>query len=285
MSLHAQMERAQPAMNEEAVKRPGHGTHGVLDEAQALIELAPAGHDHAADDVGVAAEVLGRGVHDDVRAELQRALVGGSGERVVDRHQRLPPPRDDALDVDHVQQGLVGLSTQISFVSGPTARSSSVQLGLVDQVVLQAPARQHLVDQPERTSVEIGREHHVRARLAHHGDQGVLGGQARRRTPPRGHPRARPAPARAPRGSGWPTARSRNRRRTPPDAVARRWRSGGSRESPSQTTDRASGRRGPPGWRRHRGGGWVAHEASASSRSVLVTRPAARPSWVTISAC
>ena len=90
VGLHPQLQRAQPAVDEEAIERPRNGADGVLDEAQPLVPARRARGDHdAADDVGVAAEVLGRGVHDEVGAELERALVDRRRERVVDRDERV----------------------------------------------------------------------------------------------------------------------------------------------------------------------------------------------------
>ncbi len=73
--LHAQMERAQPAVHEEAVERPRNRADGVLHEPQALVPLVRLRDHDAADDVRVAAEVLGGRVHDEVRPELERPLV------------------------------------------------------------------------------------------------------------------------------------------------------------------------------------------------------------------
>jgi hypothetical protein len=64
----------------------------VLQEAEPLAQLVEAGvagrlgdHRDAADDVGVAVQVLGHRVHDDVEAELERSLHVGARERVVGR--------------------------------------------------------------------------------------------------------------------------------------------------------------------------------------------------------
>ena len=91
MRGHPQVQRAQPAVHEEAVERARDRADGVLHEAHALVDLGVA-HDHrAADRVGVPAEVLGHRVHHGVGAELQRALVDRRGERVVDGDERVAP--------------------------------------------------------------------------------------------------------------------------------------------------------------------------------------------------
>ena len=126
MRLHAQVQRAQAAVDEEAVERARHGADRVLDEAQPLVPLGVAGDHDASDDVRVAAQVLGGGVHDEVGAELQRALVGRRGERVVDRDQGVAPRRATTCSMSTtLSSGLVGLSTQISRVSSRTAVPSA----------------------------------------------------------------------------------------------------------------------------------------------------------------
>ena len=88
VALDPQRERPQPAQHEEAVERPGHGAHRVLEEAQPLGQVVAIGHGDPADGVRVAGEVLRRRVEHDVRAERQRALEGRRRERVVDDEQR-----------------------------------------------------------------------------------------------------------------------------------------------------------------------------------------------------
>ena len=84
MPLHAQRQRLHAAQGQEAVERPGDGADRVLQEAEPLGELGVlAHHQHAADHVGMAVEVLGRRMHDDVEAVLQRPLHLGAGEGVV----------------------------------------------------------------------------------------------------------------------------------------------------------------------------------------------------------
>ncbi len=211
--------------------------------------------DRPADDVRVPAEVLGRRVHDEIGAELERPLVGRRRERVVDRDEaprlrRERPPRD----VDHVQLRVGRSSRPRSAGSrrGPL-RSSASEVGLVDQVVRQPPATHHLVDQPDRCR-RTGRPGSTMCEPARadHRDQRVLGGQPGGERHGHARPRARRAlsPARA--GSGWPSARSRSRRRTRRGGAGRRSRSGGWPGSPSRSSGRASARRGRRGWRTHR---------------------------------
>ena len=85
--------------------------------------------DEAADDVGVAAEVLGGRVHDDVGAE-RRAAAGGTAWRTCCRRRRTraalvgelrPRPRCRRC----VSSGLVGVSTHTSAVSSGHAAASA----------------------------------------------------------------------------------------------------------------------------------------------------------------
>ena len=54
--------------------------------------------------------------------------------------------------------GLVGVSTQISLVSGAHRPLERVEVGLVDHVVLQAEAGEHLVHEPVGAAVEVLRQ-------------------------------------------------------------------------------------------------------------------------------
>ena len=141
MALHPQVQRPQPAQDEEAVLRPGHRAHRVLEEAQPLADLVVRGDRQPEDRVGVAGEVLRRGVEHDVGAQRERPLDGRRRERVVDDDQRPPATlgrpsldgRGDAAISTSLSSGLVGVSNHTSRVrsdsasqstSGPAARST-----------------------------------------------------------------------------------------------------------------------------------------------------------------
>ena len=136
--------------------------------------LGAPGNRRAADDVGVAAEVLGRRMHDEVGAELQRALVDRRRERVVDGDERAALARHDAGDVDDVQRR-VGRRLDPDQARLLAHRPlEGVEVRLVDQVIADPEARQDLVDEPVRAAVEVLRQDDVGAGLAHHGQQRVL---------------------------------------------------------------------------------------------------------------
>ena len=90
--------------------------HRVLQEGEALAQLGVARRStRAADDVGVAVQVLGRRVHDQVGAQLERPLEVRRHEGVVDgeqhaaraRRRRRPRAMSASRSI-----GLVGVSSQ-----------------------------------------------------------------------------------------------------------------------------------------------------------------------------
>ena len=116
---HPQGQGLDPAQGQPAVHRPRHRPDGVLEEPGPLEQLGHRGHQGPADHVGVPAQVLGRGVDDQVGPELERLLQERGGEGVVDRAQRpggmgrLGRPAMSTTP----SSGLVGVSTQTSRVS------------------------------------------------------------------------------------------------------------------------------------------------------------------------
>ncbi len=58
-------------------------------------------------------------------------------------------------------RGLVGVSTQISRVEVPHGTGDRVEVLLADQRVVETPATEHLVDEPEGPAVQIPRHDHV----------------------------------------------------------------------------------------------------------------------------
>ena len=57
--------------------------------------------------------------------------------------------------------GFVGVSTQISLVSGAHRPLERLEVGLVDHVVLHAEAREHLVQEAVGAAVEVLGQDHV----------------------------------------------------------------------------------------------------------------------------
>ncbi len=104
--LHADGERLQPAQDEPAVERAGDGAERLLEEREALRDRVVVRREEAADDVGVAAEVLRRRVQDDVGSERERLLEVRSREGVVDDDERADGVGSlgRRADVDEVQE-------------------------------------------------------------------------------------------------------------------------------------------------------------------------------------
>ena len=161
MGGDAQVQGAQAAVHEEAVQRAGDGADGVLDEAHLLVQRGVLHDDGAADGVGVAAEVLGRRVHDRAGAELQRSLDRGGGEGVVHGHQGVARALDDGGDVHDVEQRVRrGLDPDEPRL-GRTARSTASRSVWSTMSYSRPEAAEDLVDQPVGAPVEIEREDHV----------------------------------------------------------------------------------------------------------------------------
>ena len=111
MPLHAERQGAQAAQREKAAERIEHAAGGVLQEAQPVDEIGVVAHDRgAADDVGMAADVFGHRMDDDVEAELQRPLHRGRSEGIVgDRDQAaLSADLGDRREVGDAQQRIAG---------------------------------------------------------------------------------------------------------------------------------------------------------------------------------
>ena len=208
---------------------PGTAPTAFCTRWMCSLQSESARDDRAADRVRVAAEVLRRRVDGEVGAVLERALVDRRRERVVDGDQRAPAPGDDARDVDDVQQRVRRRLDPDQPRLVAQRGGDGVEVGLVDEVVGQAPAAEHLVDEAVGAAVEVVRQHDVVAGRAHRRDHARGSPPSRRRTRRRSRPRARRAPPRARCASGSPRASSRSPRRTRRRPPARRSRSGGSR--------------------------------------------------------
>ena len=167
VALHPHRERLEPAQHEVAVERARHRADRVLQEPDALGDLGVVGGDEPAHDVGVTAEVLGRRVHDDVGAELERPLQERRGERVVDDDARAALVRDraDAEDVDDGERGVGGrLDPHQRGAVGPVALER-VEVGEVGDGPLDARRCEHLRHQPEGAAVRVVGDDHALAGL------------------------------------------------------------------------------------------------------------------------
>lgn len=106
----AEVEGFEAAVSEPAVECRGHGADCVLQEGQTFVEgLGVEGGD-AHEDVGVAVDILGDGVDDDVGAVVERVLHVGAQEGVIDHDHDAVLMGDggDFADVDEGQGRVAG---------------------------------------------------------------------------------------------------------------------------------------------------------------------------------
>src|SRR5438270_13207014 len=105
--LHAHGERLRAAQGQPRVEGREYRARAVLYELKPLGVALVIQHDHAADAVRVAVQILRRRVDDDVHAELYGALQVRRHERVGAHHARSGPVRPvrDALQVRYHLHG------------------------------------------------------------------------------------------------------------------------------------------------------------------------------------
>ncbi len=176
--VHPDAERLDATQHQPRVERPGDRAHRVLVEGELVSDLGVGRDDRAADDVGVAAEVLRRRVHHQVGAERRAAAAGRARRRCCRRPAWRPTPCASSASAAMSampSSGLVGVSHQMSRVVGTHRGAHRVQVGQRHRRVLHAPVREHPRDQPERAAVGVARQDHVIARAAQRAEQGVLG--------------------------------------------------------------------------------------------------------------
>ena len=178
-----------PRMVRYASNGPGTAPAPFCRNANAVVEFFVVGQQRAADDVGVPADVLRRRVQHDVGAQQQRLLQRRRGEGVVHQHlyvrRRRPVAAIGAMSAID-SSGLVGVSTQISLVFAVIAVAHGVEIRQRHRGVVDAPLREHLVDEPEGAAVGVVGDHDVVAGPQHRAQRAVGGRHARaERTPER----------------------------------------------------------------------------------------------------
>ena len=181
MPLDAQMQRPQAAQHEEAVERPGHRAHRVLQEAQPLRDLVVDGHGDAQDRVGVPGKVLRRRVEDDVGAE-RRAAAGGRATRTCCRRRSAAAARPRAARRRTVaataamsttlSSGFVGVSNQTRRVRSVSAsQSSSVPDARSTYARSPRPGPVDPLEVAERAAVDVVADDDLLARTGELGDR------------------------------------------------------------------------------------------------------------------
>ena len=74
VALHPQRQRLEPADGQVCVERARYRAGPVLQEREGVVESLVVGHQHAADDIGMSADVLGGRVQHDVGPEQHGLL-------------------------------------------------------------------------------------------------------------------------------------------------------------------------------------------------------------------
>jgi len=170
---HAELQRLQPAEQQPAIERGGHGADGVLVEAHSLREGVVRGEHRAAEYVAVSPEKFRRAVDDHVGAELERTLQHRARERAVDGNERAGAVHELAqrIDVHDTEEGIGrGLEPDQTRPIGHR-RGDGIRIGRIDRRECQPVAPEDLVEQPEGAAVHVLGEDDVVSRIEkeHHG--------------------------------------------------------------------------------------------------------------------
>lgn len=167
LTLHAQRQRLDATAHVVAFGRGEHAAEPVLREVDAIADLIVQHHHKAGVHLGMACQVFGGRMDDDIRAQIERLLQVRRDERVVDDGQRAVSVRDgrDAVDVVDLQQR-VGQRLEI-YGAGRAAASVApadrgverLVVGGVDAVELQPALGEVLVEQRIRAAVDVLADH------------------------------------------------------------------------------------------------------------------------------
>jgi hypothetical protein len=174
---HPQRQRLDAAGEQPGLEGREHRAGGELQEAHAFRELGLGEHHDAREQVGVAAEVLRRRVHDDVGAVLDRAEVDRAREGRVDDERDPELVRQEA-DRPQVHDATGGVDRRLEEDGArllPEAAAPRARLERVDERHADAEGRELLAEQAVRAAVE----HVTRQQVVARPEQGEQG--ARRR--------------------------------------------------------------------------------------------------------
>ena len=175
MAFRADRERQDAAQDQERVERP---------EGRAGLDLDPVdlGHgrcgsgDDTGDDIAVAAEELGRRLHDEVRAEVQRPADVRACERVVD-HVRRPMPVGELRETGVIGDDGRGVRDRLGVQHGRRSRIEGgldrVEVRDVHEVHLDPEPAERVEQQRARGAVQVARRDDPIARPDARGEGGV----------------------------------------------------------------------------------------------------------------
>mmetsp|Transcript_27514 Transcript_27514/g.59211 ORF Transcript_27514/g.59211 Transcript_27514/m.59211 type:complete len:450 (-) Transcript_27514:345-1694(-) len=187
MPLHAHVERAQAAREEEGLKGCERRSKELLHLGDGVSKLGRVGGDGAGEDVGVTANVLSGRVYRHVHAGvLEAALVEGRGKGPVahDPWARVACSRvlvnngGHRLQVSEPARGVCGRLGVHDARVGLERRGVGGGIGRVDKRILDAPVARKLDEELVRATVDSIGEDAVVARLAHSHERGGDGRHA-----------------------------------------------------------------------------------------------------------
>ena len=147
---HAQRQRLEALEQGPGVERRQARAGMAEIVVQVLVDPFLVGQDDAAKAAALAVNMLGGGIDDDMRAELERLLLQRRGKDIVD-DQRAPialASLATAAMSTTSSVGLVGLSRKNSLVFGRTAFSQLSMSRAIDQRGLDAVSRRQRLDHP-----------------------------------------------------------------------------------------------------------------------------------------
>ncbi len=167
MTLHAELQRLDPAQREPTIKGTRHAAERVLQEAHGFEDLLVLRNDRTLNHVQMPGQILRDALNHQIRTEGQRLLEVRCGKCVVHDHNRTGLMGDTrhGFDVIH-EQTWVGRRLEPDKLRSHRDRSRQrIQITEVHPLDNRAEGFKHLVQQPECAAIHVHRHHDRVARL------------------------------------------------------------------------------------------------------------------------
>ena len=184
MALHPQRQGTDAAQRQEAAERVKHAAYRILQIAKLFREPGViANHRQAGDDIGMAVEVLGRGVHHNIKPMLQRAMDRRRSKGVIGDADQVMAARDggDGAEIRELQQRVGGRFHPDHARIGADRRFNSRQVVGFHPAHLQTSATAaNVFQQAVSAAIHIIDRHQMTVliqQLQHGGDGGQPGGE------------------------------------------------------------------------------------------------------------
>lgn len=179
MGVHSEGECFDASEDEETVLGSRAGAEGVLEEGDFFGPRGVFGDEGPADDVGMAIDVFGCGVEDDVDAEIEGALETGGEEGVVAEGGDgfFFGEFGDGGEVEEVHEGVGGSLGPEESGIGADGIGESVEVAHVDEIDGDAEVGDDFGEEAVGTAVEVIMDEDVVA-LGESGEDGCFGGHA-----------------------------------------------------------------------------------------------------------